>query len=111
MRSTRQTASSPQADAGQPSEPVCRTPDSPGTAPRIDWDALATADRSCCCTARPAVIVIMPATPQRPHRTDLLLCMHHFRVSQAAIRATGAIVMDVQHRIIGADAGLYLTPA
>ena len=37
-------------------------------------------------TARPTVTVVMPPTASRPHLVDLLLCGHHFRVSQAALR-------------------------
>ena len=29
----------------------------------------------------------MPPAPHRPHPVDLLLCGHHYRVSQAALRA------------------------
>ena len=39
-------------------------------------------DRACCCSARPVVRVLMPATPSRPYRVELLLCGHHFRLSQ-----------------------------
>jgi hypothetical protein len=52
------------------------------------------AARACCCPARPVVTVIMPAAPGRPHPVDLLLCGHHFRVSQAALRKAGAAVYD-----------------
>jgi hypothetical protein len=48
--------------------------------------------RACCCPARPAVQVIMPPAPERPHETDLLLCEHHFRFSREALAATGASV-------------------
>jgi hypothetical protein len=36
----------------------------------------------------------MPSTASRPHPVDLLLCGHHFRVSQAALQAVGAAVYD-----------------
>jgi hypothetical protein len=52
------------------------------------------ADRACCCPARPVVTVIMPPAPGRPHPVDLLLCGHHFRLSQAALTAAGAAVYD-----------------
>ena len=52
------------------------------------------ADRACCCPARPVVTVIMPPAPGTPHPVDLLLCGHHFRVSQAALTAAGAAVYD-----------------
>ncbi len=47
------------------------------------------ADRACCCPARPVITVIMPPAPRRPHPVDLLLCDHHFRISQAALTAVG----------------------
>ena len=50
--------------------------------------------RACCCPARPAVTVVMPPTASRPHPVDLLLCGHHFRVSQAGLQAAGADVYD-----------------
>ena len=52
------------------------------------------ADRACCCPARPVVTVIMPPAPGRLHPVDLLLCGHHFRVSQAGLTAAGAAVYD-----------------
>ena len=49
-------------------------------------------EKACCCPSRPMVRVLMPATPNRPYRVDLLLCGHHFRLSQwtlAAVRCRG----------------------
>jgi hypothetical protein len=57
-------------------------------------DTLRMASRSCCCSARPAVIDIMPAAPGRGHETDLLLCGHHFRTSRDALQVAGAFVYD-----------------
>jgi hypothetical protein len=37
------------------------------------------------------VRVLMPATSARPYRVDLLLCGHHFRVSQWTLAAAGAV--------------------
>ncbi len=39
-------------------------------------------------------MVIMPPTPGRPHRVDLLLCGHHYQASRAALIAVGAAVYD-----------------
>ena len=36
----------------------------------------------------------LPPTARRPYPVDLLLCGHHYRVSQAALRAAGAAVYD-----------------
>ena len=55
---------------------------------------LAVDARACCCPARPVVTVAMPPTASRPHPVDLLLCGHHFRVSQASLTAAGAAVYD-----------------
>lgn len=56
---------------------------------------LSVPDRACCCTARPMVKVIMPASTARPHPVDLWLCGHHWRASRAAVCAAGATV----HRV------------
>ena len=55
---------------------------------------LDVAARACCCPARPVVTVVMPPTASRPNPVDLFLCGHHFRVSQASLRAAGAAVYD-----------------
>jgi hypothetical protein len=51
-------------------------------------------DEACCCPARPVVMVILPATATRPFPEDLLLCGHHFRVNESALRAAGAVAYD-----------------
>jgi hypothetical protein len=51
-----------------------------------------TAGRACCCPALPVVRVVMPATPARPHPTDLLLCGHHYRMSRRTPAAMNATV-------------------
>jgi hypothetical protein len=61
----------------------------------IDVSAARRADRACCCTAKPVVIALMPATADRPHETDLLLCGHHYRVSRRALAAAGAVVAEI----------------
>ena len=55
---------------------------------------IAANERACCCPARPMVTVMMPSTASRPYPIDLLLCGHHYRVSQAALRAAGATAYD-----------------
>lgn len=79
-------------------------------AQRVDWDAVRTASRSCCCPARPAVIALMPPAAGRPHRTDLLLCMHHFRGARQALAAAGASVLDRQGKFIDPGTPAYLAP-
>jgi len=37
------------------------------------------------------VRVLMPATSARLYRVDLLLCGHHFRLSQWTLAAAGAV--------------------
>jgi hypothetical protein len=56
--------------------------------------SLDAAVQACCCPAKPVVTVVMPSTISRPHPVDLLLCGHHFRVSQASLQAAGAAVYD-----------------
>ncbi|MGO9080150.1 MAG: hypothetical protein ACLQDY_14070 [Streptosporangiaceae bacterium] len=60
----------------------------------IDWRAVRTADRSCCCAAKPAYIAVLPPAEGREHATELLLCGHHCRASRAALAETGAVVLD-----------------
>ena len=48
-------------------------------------------DKACCCPSRPMMRVLMPAAPGRPYRVDLLLCGHHFRLSQWTLAAAGAV--------------------
>jgi hypothetical protein len=38
------------------------------------------------------VQVVMPPTPARPHRTELLLCGHHYRASRRVL-ATAAVAV------------------
>jgi hypothetical protein len=67
----------------------------PGSATHpIDWHAARRADRACCCIVRPVVIVLMPPTAGRPHRTELLLCRHHYQLSKRAL-AADATVLDL----------------
>lgn len=58
-------------------------------------------DRSCCCPAAPAVMVVLPAAATRPIPIDLLLCGHHFREHEATLRAEGAAIYDVNGALIG----------
>jgi hypothetical protein len=50
---------------------------------------------ACCCPANPVVRVAMSATAARPHRTELLLCGHHYRVSRQALAAGNATVTEL----------------
>ncbi len=50
---------------------------------------------ACCCPAKPVVRVIMPPTATRPHRTELLLCGHHYRFSRQALAAASATVTEL----------------
>ncbi len=52
------------------------------------------------------VRVLMPATPGRPYRVDLLLCGHHFRLSQWTV-AAGAVARVLPGRRT-ADSALAL---
>ena len=77
----------------------------------IDWPALRLATRACCCPARPVVIVIMPPALGRPHRTDLLLCGHHYRASRHALAAAGASAFTLDGAPLAADTWLLAPPA
>ena len=59
-----------------------------------EWRAsLRSASRACCCPARPAVIAVMPPSPDP---TGLLLCRHHYRVHLAALAAVGAAFLSAE---------------
>jgi len=55
-------------------------------------------DKACCCPSRPMMRVLMPATESRPYRVDLLLCGHHFRLSQWNLAAAGAVAQVMPGR-------------
>ena len=55
-------------------------------------------DRACCCSAHPVVRVLMPATPSRPYRVELLLCGHHFRLFQWTLAAAGGVTQVLPGR-------------
>jgi hypothetical protein len=62
--------------------------------PQAWRSALRSADRACCCKARPAVIAVMPPSQGRTRAADLLLCRHHYGISRRALAAAGAAVFD-----------------
>jgi hypothetical protein len=55
-------------------------------------------DRACCCPSRAMVKVLMPPTAERTYQVDLLLCGHHFRVSQWTLAASGAVAHTIPAR-------------
>jgi hypothetical protein len=55
-------------------------------------------DKACCCPSHPLVRVLMPATSARPYRVDLLLCGHHFRLSQWTLATAGAVAQILPGR-------------
>lgn len=61
------------------------------------------AARACCCTAKPAIIAVIPPAKGRTDPTDLLLCGHHYRMSRAALAAIGATILDIRGRPLPAD--------
>lgn len=65
-------------------------------------------DRACCCPGRAMVQVLMPAAPARPYRVDLLLCGHHFRLSQWTLAAAGAVARLLPGGLAGDKFGLAL---
>jgi hypothetical protein len=49
----------------------------------------------------------MPASPSRSDPVDLLLCGHHYRVSQAAIAAAHGTVAELPGRSADVAAALF----
>jgi len=62
--------------------------------------AIGVGELACCCPAKPVVRVVMPVTATRPEPVDLLLCGHHYRAGQRALRAAGAVVYDRRGAVI-----------
>lgn len=57
-------------------------------------------------------MALMPATPHRPHQTDLLLCAHHYRAARSGLAEAGATVLDeTGHALASTDAWLVSAPA
>ena len=52
----------------------------------------------------------IPGRNNDPHPVELLLCGHHFRVSQASLRAAGADVYDKAGLLIMAGTRMAGTP-
>jgi hypothetical protein len=65
----------------------------------IDWTAVARASQSCCCVARPSVVIVLQPTHDRPHPTEVLLCGHHFARSRPTLLASRALAftLDGEH--------------
>jgi hypothetical protein len=61
------------------------------------------ADRACCCPASPAIIAVIPPADGRQTATDLLLCVHHYRMSRAALAAIGATLLDISGHPLTAE--------
>jgi hypothetical protein len=61
------------------------------------------ADRSCCCPARPVVMVLIPPDITRPLPADLLLCRHHYLASRVALAAVGASVIDETGEVVDTE--------
>jgi hypothetical protein len=68
-------------------------------------------DQACCCPARPVVMVVLPATAARPFPGDLLLCGHHFRVNERALRAAGALAYDATGALVTGDPAAGADPS
>lgn len=61
----------------------------------VDWRmSIERADRACCCPAKPAVVAIMPTTPDRSRAVELLLCRHHYRRGEQLLAMARAAVFD-----------------
>lgn len=55
--------------------------------------------------------VIMPASATRPHPVDVLLCGHHYRMSQASIEAARGTIEVLPGRSADAATALLINPA
>ncbi|HET9172284.1 MAG TPA: hypothetical protein VFN97_22855 [Actinospica sp.] len=67
--------------------------------PWMSFTPLHSAERSCCCGARPSFEVHVPSTAGSATER-LLMCGHHFRESRAGLSASGAVVFDTSGALI-----------
>ena len=51
-----------------------------------------------CCCARAVYRVLLPASPGREHRAELLFCAHHFRASRAGLQRANATAFDANNK-------------
>lgn len=66
----------------------------------VSLRTLRTADRACCCPAKPAVMALMPTDAHRARHTDLLFCAHHYRAARNGLATAGATVVDDVGRVL-----------
>ena len=52
-----------------------------------------------CCIAKAAYLVVLPASAERSHPAELLLCGHHFRAGRQGLQRSNAIAFDQTHRM------------
>jgi len=61
---------------------------------RIEPELLAkprVGERSCCCAAPPRVRVILPIPGRAGQMVDILLCLHHYRLSRTRLTELDAL--------------------
>jgi hypothetical protein len=78
---------------------IARHATSSGAAPQLSqasadpdsWiKSLTTAERACCCSAKPTTVAVLPPRPGHANQADLLLCNHHYRAAKAGLEKAGA---------------------
>ena len=61
------------------------------------------AGRADCCSAAPALRVVLATRLPSGRPAELLLCAHHYRASCPALAHTGATVFDRDGQLVSAD--------
>jgi hypothetical protein len=89
---------------GTPHEDPHLAPRPAPAQPAEGYFAFWTAERACCCPAKPAVVAVLPPGPGRDHATDLLLCGHHYRAARHTLDAAGAEILDETGQPVPAQA-------
>lgn len=77
-----------------------RPDDWPGDDLTVEVAPMIAADRADCCSAGPAMRVVLPANSRNRNPADLLLCGHHCRESRTTLARAGAAVYNAEGRLL-----------
>jgi hypothetical protein len=75
-----------------------------GWNPTLIWRPVRGSDLACCCPSRPVFQVVLPPLEPRSMPVEILLCAHHYRISQSALDRQGGAIYDTYGRAVALPA-------